>query len=136
MDDPMKRFVFALTLLAGAASLADAGPFHRRGRSTAVCVAGTCQQTATAKPATATQAPAKPAAQGDTSTAQGVALLIVNTGRFRHWGGNPFAAEGIGMGPTPAAALQNCCFYGRRSIADVGYAQMSNGQWVAVARYR
>lgn len=120
----MRNFALALGLVAGLAMVADAGPFRRGGRVVAVSAV------AEAKPA------AKPATAGNTASAQGVAVLIVETGRFRHWGGNPFAAEGIGMGPSPAAALANCCFYGRRQIADVGYAQTKTGAWVAVARYR
>ena len=116
----LKKFAFALCAVAAIAGYSQAGIFRKRVT-------------------TVTAVQAKPAAaqvKGDTSTAQGVALLIVQTGRFRHFGGNPFAAEGIGMGSTPQAALQNCCFYGRRHIADVGYAQMPSGQWIAVARYR
>lgn len=123
----MKKFL-TLAAVVALGTQAEAGVFRRA--KTVTCTTTTCQtqQTQQAKPA------AK--ASGDTSTAQGVALLIVQTGRFRHFGGNPFAAEGIGMGSTPQAALQNCCFYGRRHIADVGYAQMPSGQWIAVARYR
>lgn len=123
----MKKFI-TLAAVVALGTQAEAGVFRRAKAVT--CTTTTCQ----------TQQPqqAKPAAKasGDTSTAAGVALLIVQTGRFRHFGGNPFAAEGIGMGSTPQAALQNCCFYGRRHIADVGYAQMPSGQWIAVARYR
>ena len=121
----MKKFL-TLAAVAALVGQSEAGVFRR---SKAVCTTGTCQPQQT-------QAASQPVAKGDTSTAQGVAVLIVTTGRFRHWGGNPFAAEGIGMGPTPQAALQNCCFYGRRQIADVGYAQQANGYWIAVARYR
>jgi hypothetical protein len=114
--------VFALTI--AAATLADAGPFHRRG-SVAVCTTGTSQQT-TAKPA------AKPA--GDTSSAQGVAILIVSTGRFRQFGGyNGY--EGIGMGATQAQAEANCCFRNRLLPRERGFAQMASGLWVCVCRY-
>lgn len=123
----MKKFL-TLAAVVALCTQAEAGVFRRA--KTVTCTTTTCQtqQTQQAKPA------AK--ASGNTSTAQGVALLIVQTGRFRHFGGNPFAAEGIGMGSSPQAALQNCCFYGRRHIADVGYARMPSGQWIAVARYR
>jgi hypothetical protein len=111
--------VFALTI--AAATLANAGPFHRRG-SVAVCTTGASQQTATAKPA------------GDTSSAAGVALLIVQTGRFRHFGGyNGY--EGIGMGATQAQAEANCCFRNRLLPRERGFAQMASGLWVCVCRY-
>ena len=111
--------VFALTI--AAATLANAGPFHRRG-SVAVCTTGASQQAATAKPA------------GDTSTAQGVAVLIVQTGRFRHFGGyNGY--EGIGMGSTQAQAEANCCFRNRLLPRERGFAQMASGLWVCVCRY-
>ena len=115
--------VFALTF--AAATLANAGPFHRRG-SVAVYTTGASQQTTTAKPA------AKPA--GDTSTAQGVAILIVSTGRFRHWGGYS-GYEGIGMGTTQAQAEANCCFRNRLLPRERGFAQMTSGLWVCVCRY-
>ncbi len=129
----MRKFYLACALTAAAASLADAGPFHRRGRVTAaVCTTGTCQQAATQ---TQQPKPAQPvAAQGNTATAQGVAILIVQTGRFRHWGGNS-GYEGIGMGPTPAAAEAACCFRNRMVPRDRGFAQMANGTWVCVCRY-
>ena len=121
----MKKFVFALVVTAAVSSFASAGVFRRK----AVCTSGSCQsETVAVEKKTVTTT--------TTTTAQGVANLIVFTGRFRHWGGNTFAAEGIGMGNSPESALANCCFYGRRQIADVGYARMGNGQWVAVARYR
>lgn len=134
MTEKMRFFFYSLALLGATASLAEAGPFSRRGRSCSA--SGSCATTTV----TTTQAqPAKPApqpaAQGNTSTAQGVAILISSTGRFRHWGGN-HGPEGIGLGATPEQALRNCCYFGRYQIADVGYAQMANGSWVAVARYR
>ena len=115
-----------ISVMAVTGSNLTAGPFKR---SRATCGPTGCE-------IAPQNAKSEKVVAGDTSTAQGVALLIVQTGRFRHWGGNPFPAEGIGMGPTPDAALRACCFYGRRTIADVGYARMPNGQWVAVARYR
>ena len=113
----MKKFLTIAAAFAVAAQ-ADAGVFHRRAT---VAVA-----TPTAKPV------AK--AAGDTSTAQGVAVLIVSTGRFRHFGGyNGY--EGIGMGATPAAAEANCCYRGRLLPRERGFAQMANGLWVCVCRY-
>ena len=71
-----------------------------------------------------------------TATAQGVANIMAANGRVGHWGGNP-GYEGCGMGPTPEAAYNICC-YGNSGMAtvDVGYAQGSNGMWYCCRRYR
>ena len=114
----LKRFAFAMLGLGVLAMTADAGPFRRK--------------------ATVVTGVAAPAAKPNASTtnAQGAALLIVQTGRFRH-NGHPFGLfEGIGMASTPQGAIQNCCFWGKRNAIDIGTAQMSNGMWVAVVRYR
>ena len=106
----MKKFLVlaAACLVAGQA---DAG--WRRGRSVAVATV--------------------PA--GSTATAQGAAVVIASSGRFRHVGGNR-GAEGIGLGSTAAEAIRNCCFYGRLQAVEIGTAQMRSGQFVAVVRYR
>ena len=117
----MQKFVFSLLALALIAGFSEAGIFRNR-RATTVAVVST-------KPAQT-----QPAAKGDTSTASGVAALIVSTGRFRHFGGyNGY--EGIGMGGTPAAAEANCCYRNRMAPRDRAFAQMSNGMWVCVCRY-
>lgn len=114
----MKKFAFALCAVAAIAGYSQAGIFRKRVT-------------------TVTAVQAKPAAaqvKGDTSTAQGVALLIVQTGRFRHFGGyNGF--EGIGMGATAAAAEANCCYRNRFTPRERAFAQMPNGMWVCVCRY-
>jgi hypothetical protein len=112
--------------LVGLAAQADAGVF-RRTKATAVCTTASCQTQQTQK------APAAPAA-GNTSTARGVALLIVQTGRFRHFGGYG-GYEGIGMGATPAQAEANCCFRSRMIPRERGFAQLANGMWVCCCRY-
>ena len=122
----MKNFCFALIAAATVAGLADAGPFRRRA-TTVTCVGTNCPA-----PAQKTTTQVK----GDTSTATNAALLIVQTGRFRHWGHPAGLYEGIGMAGTQQGAIQNCCFWGRRTPVDIGTAQMSNGMWVAVVRYR
>ena len=121
----MKKF-FTLAAVVALCTQAEAGVFRRA--KTVTCTTTTCQtqQTQQAKPA------AK--ASGDTSTAQGVAVLIVTTGRFRHFGGYG-GYEGIGMGATPAAAEANCCYRGRFAPRERGFAQMPNGMWVCVCRY-
>lgn len=118
----MQKFVFSLLALAMIAGISQAGIFRSR-RATAVAVV----------PVKSVQQ-AQLVAQGNNSTAQGVALLIVSTGRFRHWGGyNGF--EGIGMGATPAAAEAACCFRNRMIPRERGFAQMPNGSWVCCCRY-
>ena len=113
----MKKFLTIAAAFAVAAQ-ADAGVFHRK----ATCTVATYQPQAAAKPA------------GDTSSAAGVALLIVQSGRFRHFGGyNGY--EGIGMGATQAQAEANCCYRGRLLPRERGFAQMANGLWVCVCRY-
>ena len=109
----MKKFLTLAAAFALAAQ-ADASVFHRKATVTVA--------TPTAKPA------------GNTSTAQGVALLIVQSGRFRHFGGYS-GYEGIGMGATQAQAEANCCYRGRLLPRERGFAQMANGLWVCVCRY-
>ena len=71
-----------------------------------------------------------------TATAQGVANIMAAYGQVGHWGGNP-GYEGCGMGVTPQAAYNICC-YGNSGMAtvDVGYAQGSNVMWYCCRRYR
>lgn len=116
------RYALGLAALAGMVCSADAGVF-RRSR-VQVCTTGQCQ-TQTVQ-----------SAKGDTSTAQGAALLIVQTGRFRHWGHPAGLYEGIGMASTPQGAIQSCCFWGRRTPVDIATARLNNGMYVAVVRYR
>jgi hypothetical protein len=69
------------------------------------------------------------------ATAQDVANACAATGRLAHIGGNS-GYEGLGMGPTPDSAYGNCCYANSgMATVDVGYAQMSNGQWVCCRRY-
>lgn len=115
----MKKFIFALCAVAAIASYSQAGIFRKR--ATTVTAVQVKQQPATA-------------VKGDTSTAQGVALLIVQTGRFRHFGGyNGY--EGIGMGSTQSQAESNCCYRNRFAPRERAFAQMPNGMWVCVCRY-
>jgi hypothetical protein len=117
-EDVMRYFTMlaALAVVASASLESQAGWIFKRSTSVVV-----------------QQAAAKPVA-GDTSSAMGVALLIVNTGRFRHFGGyNGY--EGIGMGLTQEAAESNCCYRNRFAPRDRAFARMSNGMWVCVCRY-
>jgi hypothetical protein len=71
-----------------------------------------------------------------TATAQGVANIMAASGRVGHWGGNT-GYEGCGMGATPQAAYNTCCYANSgMATVDVGYAQGSNGWWYCCRRYR
>jgi hypothetical protein len=68
-------------------------------------------------------------------TAQGVAEMMARSRQCRHFGGNS-GYEGVGMGSTPEAALNNCCYSrsGMR-VVDQGVA-FGGGRWWACKRYR
>ena len=114
----MFRFALGLAACLGLVQSSDAGVF----RKTRVVAA----------------APVAPAVavKGNTATAQNAALLIVETGRFRHHGHPAGLFEGIGMASTQQGAIQNCCFWGKRNAVDIGTARLNNGMWIAVVRYR
>lgn len=131
MNKTMRKFCLALALVAGLSAVADAGPFHRRGRAVAVCTTGTCQQTAqvqvTQKTVTTTTT--------STLSAQNAAIIIAREGRLRHLGGHG-GFEGIGFSTvSPDAAIANCCYWGRRQPVEIATARGSTG-WFAVVRYR
>jgi hypothetical protein len=68
-------------------------------------------------------------------TAQDHATIIARRGALVHSHCNQY--EGIGMGSTPEAARRNCCFFGRRVIAEEGVAYSpARRMWFAVIRYR
>ena len=68
-------------------------------------------------------------------TAQDVADCCAKDGRLAHRGGNS-GYEGLGLASTPEAAYRSCCYANSgMPDADVGYAQMKNGQWVCCRRY-
>lgn len=70
------------------------------------------------------------------TSAQQDADEMARTGVLRHCGRNGGRREGIGTGPTPEAALRNCCFYGRYRIVEKGVAYSpAKRQWFAVIRY-
>jgi hypothetical protein len=60
---------------------------------------------------------------------------MASIGRLGHFGNPSGGYEGVGTGSTPQQAIQNCCFYGRRTIRDQGVAQGANGRWYACCRY-
>ena len=120
----MKKFV-VLVLSLVVVSTIHAGPFglfRRGGNNYSNNNTGTTYN--------------RPVAQAFLGSAQGVANHLASVGRgVFHMGGNPYAFEGVGMGGSPDAAIRNCCYYGRRQIADQGVAQGANGMWYACCRY-
>jgi len=157
----MKRIV----LLACGVVLLAAGTAEARRKSVPMYQPTYVQPTQPARPVQPAVATAKPAAQPaqtaqatrvvpasystqaaqpvkatavsfSTATAQGVANIMAAQGRVGHWGGNP-GYEGCGMGPTPQAAYQACCYSNSgMATVDVGYAQGANGMWYCCRRYR
>lgn len=70
------------------------------------------------------------------SSAQDDANQMARTGILRHCGRNGGQREGIGMGPTPDAAIRSSCFYGRYRIVEKGVAYSPvKRMWFAVIRY-
>jgi hypothetical protein len=105
----MFRFLIAALLVLVTAE-AQAGPLRRRSSSSVSLPVS-----------------------GDTSTAQGVAEIQANRRAMGHCGGNS-SYEGVGMGMSPQAALNNCCNNGR-PVIDQGVAQGPDGRWYACKRY-
>lgn len=111
----MGRLLLVLVILSCAQPEAHAWPRRRSGGSSARYAAPVV---------------------GDTSTAQGVAEIQARLGRVGHFGGNT-GYEGCGSGPTPEAALANCCYSNSgMAVVDQGTAQGAGGQWFACKRYR
>lgn len=68
-------------------------------------------------------------------SAQDHATIIARRGALVHSGCSQY--EGIGTGSTPEAARRNCCFFGKRQIAEEGVAYSPiTRRWYAVIRYR
>lgn len=70
------------------------------------------------------------------TSAQQDAETMARTGVLRHCGRAGGRREGIGYGPTPEAAIRNCCFYGRYRIVEkaVAYSPIRRA-YFAVIRY-
>jgi hypothetical protein len=118
------KILVVLAVLAISAS-AEAGPFGLVGRSKYSNNSNT----------TATTTYNRPVAQVFLGSAQGAANYLASLGRIGHYGNPTGGYEGVGMGGSPQAAIQNCCYYGRRPLRDSGVAQGSNGMWYACCRY-
>ena len=102
--------------------------------------AAAAAQPVAATPVAASTRPAQPATvrtvSYSTATAQGVANIMAARGVVGHFGGNT-GYEGCGMGVSPQAAYNICCYAnsGMRTV-DVGYARGANGMWYCCRRYR
>ena len=67
-------------------------------------------------------------------SAQDAAVVLARRGSLVHAGCGQ--TEGIGFSTVSAdAAIHNCCYWGRRTPADIGVARCPRG-WFAVVRYR
>jgi len=122
----MKKFVAAVVVAIAMISSIQAGPFGLIRRSNG----GNNNNTQT----NSNQTYNRPVVHAFLGTAQGVANYLASLGRIGHYGGNPFAYEGVGMGSTPDQAMRNCCNNGG-AVADYGVCQGSNGMWYACKRY-
>jgi hypothetical protein len=81
------------------------------------------------------QTQARPAS-GGFPTAAAAAAYMASIGRMGHYGNSSgFPFEGVGVASTPDGAVRNCCYYGRRPLADSAVFQGANGMWYACNRY-
>ena len=113
----MKRIVLALLVLSFLTSTADAWPRWRRYRRTRTTYS-TSYNTARWS---AYQKASRMAALGYMS--HGVGPLC-----------GPY--EGVGMGTTPQAALNNCCYTGQRVCIDSAVVRGANGMYFAAKGFR
>jgi hypothetical protein len=127
----MNRKFVAFTMVVIFASAASAGPFGLLGRRGGGATTTSNQNT---QGGTVYQQPRFPVANAFLGSAQGVANHLASVGRIGHFGGNPYAFEGVGMGVSPDHALRNCCNNGG-TVADYGVCQGANGMWYACKRY-
>jgi hypothetical protein len=72
------------------------------------------------------------------AAAEAKASRCAAAGVMAHLGGGygGGSAEGVGRGPTPAAALANCCFTGQRPLLASAVRQGRDGSWYAVKIFR
>ena len=117
-----RRIALTVAALVICGSVAEAGPFGRYRSTTTTCTSDGCGTTTS-----------RTTVRGSTSTAAGVAAIQAAEGRMGHHGGNT-GYEGVGSGPTPEAALRNCCSNGR-PVIDQGVALGRDGRWYACRRY-
>lgn len=115
----MQRIAVCLTALV-LAGLSQAGPFGLFGRRAGISNSPDNQ--------------ARPASGFPTAAA--AASYMASVLRMGHFGNSSgFPYEGVGMAATADGAIRNCCFYGRRPLADSAVYQGSNGMFYACCRY-
>lgn len=120
----MVRVLLVLALVA-IGSEANAGPFRRNvTRATATsCTSDGCGNETRSTVRTVTRG----------SGAQAHAELMASRGVLVHASSHGATYEGIGVGPSPDAALRSCCNNGG-TILEEGTAY-GNGRWYACRRY-
>ena len=111
--------ILAVVVLSGAA---HAGPWRRSVTTTraSTCVGGQCSSAST-----------RTVTRGG---AQGHAEAMAASGSLVHASSHGATFEGVGVGPTPAAALGACCDNGG-AVLEEGTARGRDGRWYAVRRY-
>ena len=119
----MRRILTAMVVAALLATSADAGPWRRSVTTTraSTCVGGNCS---TASTRTVTRG----------GGAQGHAEAMAASGSLVHASSHGATFEGVGVGPTPAAALGACCNNGG-VVLEEGVSQGRDGRWYACRRY-
>lgn len=121
----MNRKLLVVALVVACATCVNAGPFGlftRRGGGGTTQASNNGGQTVYYD-------------NSELYSAQGVANRQARLLRMGHMGNPTGGYEGVGCGGSAQAAIQNCCYYGRRPLRDSGVAQGANGMWYACCRY-
>ena len=115
------RFLMAVVAVAVLSASAQAGPWKRSVTTTRAssCSGGNCL---TASTRTVTRG------------AQSHAESMAASGSMVHAASHGSTYEGVGVGPTPAAALGACCNNGG-AVLEEGTALGRDGRWYACRRY-
>ena len=118
----MRRIAFAAVAVLVLGSVAEAGPFRRTTTTTraSTCSGGSCS---TASSRTVTRG----------GGAQAHAESMAASGSLVHASSHP-GYEGVGVGPTPEAALRSACNNGG-AVLEEGVARGRDGRWYACRRY-
>jgi hypothetical protein len=135
------KFVMALValVLGLVASSAEAGPFGRFSRRSAVQSNTSCsqsQQGVSEAGCSSCQGESRGYSTGSSNgSAQDVADTMARTGVRAHRGNPAGGYEGIGEGGSPESALSACCRPGNgMAVVDSGTAY-GHGRWYACKRY-
>lgn len=124
------RIALCVAMVLAVSSVAHAGPFGRSRAvsrsSESVCIGGQCglEGQATVR---------QKAVVRSSGSAQAHAESMAATGSLVHAANHGSTYEGVGVGPSPFAALGACCNNGGRVIEE-GVA-FGHGRWFACRRY-